>query len=75
MDEPVNYQQVAEHLAKTRGLPFVEVPTPFHSTWLDNAKARLLLDWSPRYDTERLIDAAWAYERSPDDPRIVWYPG
>jgi UDP-glucose 4-epimerase len=75
MDEPVNYQRVAEYLAQTRGLPFVEVPTPYHSTWLDNTKAKLMLDWRPRYDTERLIDDAWAYQRSPDDPRIVWYPG
>jgi nucleoside-diphosphate-sugar epimerase len=75
MDEPVNYQRVAEHLAKTRDLPAVPVPTPYHSTWLDNAKAKLLLDWRPKYDTERLIDDAWAYQRSPDDPRKVWYPG
>jgi UDP-glucose 4-epimerase len=75
MNEPVDYQRVAEHLAETRGLPFVKVPTPFHSTWLDNSKARLLLDWRPRYDTERLVEDAWAYQRSPDDPRIVWYPG
>lgn len=75
MDEPVDYQQVADHLAATRGLPSVTVPTPHHSTWLDNAKAKLLLGWRPRYDTERLIDDAWAYDRSPDDPRKVWYPG
>ncbi|WP_197681793.1 NAD-dependent epimerase/dehydratase family protein [Actinopolymorpha singaporensis] len=75
MDEPVDYQQVADHLASTRGLPAVKVPTPHHSTWLDNAKAKLLLGWKPKYDTERLIDEAWDYQRSPDDPRIVWYPG
>ncbi len=75
MDEPVNYQHVADYLAKTQDLPSVKVPTPFHSTWLDNAKARLQLDWRPRYDTERLVDEAWAYQRSPDDPRTVWYPG
>jgi nucleoside-diphosphate-sugar epimerase len=75
MDEPVDYAHVAQHLAKTRGLPTVKVPTPYHSTWLDNTKAKLLLDWRPRYDTVRLIDEAWAYQRSPDDPRIVWYPG
>ncbi|MBE1612111.1 NAD-dependent epimerase/dehydratase family protein [Actinopolymorpha pittospori] len=75
MDEPVDYQQVAEHLAKTRGLPAVTVPTPYHSTWLDNTKAKLLLDWRPRYDTERLVEDAWTYQRSPEDPRRVWYPG
>lgn len=75
MDEPVDYRHVAEYLARTRGLPSVEVATPYHSCWLDNTKAKLVLGWRPRYDTERLIDAAWEYERRPDDPRIVWYPG
>lgn len=75
MDEPVDYQRVADHLGKTRGLSSVTVPTPYHSTWLDNTKAKLLLGWRPRYDTERLIDDAWSYERGPDDPRKVWYPG
>lgn len=75
MDEPVDYQRVADHLANTRGLPAVTIATPYHSTWLDNAKAKLLLGWRPRYDTERLIDDAWGYERDPADPRKVWYPG
>lgn len=75
MDEPVDYRHVAEYLGKTHGLPAVTVNTPYHSTWLDNTKAKLLLDWRPRYDTERLIDAAWSYQRSADDPRKVWYPG
>jgi UDP-glucose 4-epimerase len=75
MDEPVDYERVASYLAAAHDVPSVTVPTPFHSTWLDNAKAKLLLGWRPRYDTDRLIDAAWAYVRSPDDPRVVWYPG
>lgn len=75
MDEPVNYRKVAEYLSQTRGLPSVEIPTPFHSTWLDNTKAKFLLDWRPEYDLPRLIDEAWAYQRAPDDPRVVWYPG
>jgi UDP-glucose 4-epimerase len=75
MDEPVDYQRVAEYLAETRSLPSVTVSTPYHSTWLDNTKAKLLLGWRPRYDTERLIEDAWTYQRSPDDPRKVWYPG
>ena len=73
--EPVHYRKVAEHLAKTRGLPSVDIRTPFHSTWLDNAKAKFLLGWRPAYDAERIIDEAWAYQRSPDDPRKIWYPG
>lgn len=75
MDEPVDYGAVAAHLQKTRGLPSVEIPTPYHSTWLDNAKARFRLDWRPRYDLARLIDSSFDYVRPPDDPRKVWYPG
>jgi nucleoside-diphosphate-sugar epimerase len=75
MNEPVNYRKVAVYLEKTRGLPSVDIPTPYHSTWLDNDKAKFLLDWRPQYDLERLIDSSWDYIRSPDDPRRVWYPG
>ena len=75
MDEPIHYGRVAEHLQKTRGIPSVEVGTPYHSTWLDNSKARFLLDWRPRYDMERLVDESYDYERADDDPRKIWYPG
>lgn len=75
MDEPVDYQQVAEYLQQTRGLPSVAIRTPFHSTWLDNAKSKFLLGWRPRVDLKRLIDDAWNYERAASDPRHVWYPG
>jgi nucleoside-diphosphate-sugar epimerase len=75
MDEPVDYREVGNYLAATRGFPTVDVPTPYHSTWLDNAKAKFLLGWRPRYGLPQLIDAAWDYERSPEQPRKVWYPG
>lgn len=75
MDEPVDYGQVAKHLHQTRGLPSIEIPTPYHSTWLDNAKAKFLLGWRPHYDLARLIDEAYAYERASDDPRLIHYPG
>jgi nucleoside-diphosphate-sugar epimerase len=75
MDEPVDYSQVAAYLNKTRALPSVEIPTPYQSTWLDNTKAKFLLDWRPTYDLPLLIDSAWDFERAPDDPRIIWYPG
>ena len=75
MNEPVHYRRVAEHLARTRNLDSVDVPTPYCSTWLDNAKARFLLGWRPQYDLARLIDEAYDYERPPDDPRKIWYPG
>ncbi|HML21418.1 MAG TPA: NAD(P)-dependent oxidoreductase [Aggregatilinea sp.] len=75
MDEPVNYRAVADYLAQTRDVPSVDIVTPYHSNWLDNTKAKFLLGWRPVYDLPRLIDAAWDYQRAPDDPRVIWYPG
>jgi nucleoside-diphosphate-sugar epimerase len=75
MNEPVDYGELAAYLDRTRGLPSVPVKTPYHSTWLDNAKAKFLLGWRPTYDLHAMIDAAWDYRRSPSDPRVVWYPG
>jgi UDP-glucose 4-epimerase len=75
MDEPVDYRGVASYLKETRGLPSVEIETPFWSTWLDNTKAKFLLGWRPEVDLKRLIDEAWSYKRSDADPRRVWYPG
>lgn len=75
MDEPVDYRKVADHLKATRGLDSVDIETEFNSTWLDNAKAKFLLDWRPAYDLARLVDEAWDYERGADDPRKIWYPG
>jgi len=75
MDEPVDYGELGAYLKKTRGLPSVEIRTPYRSTWLDNAKAKFLLGWRPRYDLARMIDASYDYKRAADDPRIVWYPG
>lgn len=75
MDEPVDYQRVADYLNESRGLPSVKIETPFWSTWLDNNKAKFFLGWRPAFDLKRLIDEAWDYERSDADPRRVWYPG
>jgi UDP-glucose 4-epimerase len=75
MNEPVDYGELGAYLAASRGLPTVPIETPYHSTWLDNAKAKFLLGWRPRYDLERMTDAAFDYRRSPDDARQVWYPG
>jgi nucleoside-diphosphate-sugar epimerase len=75
MDEPVDYERIAEYLRETRGMQSVEIKTPYWSTWLDNSKARFLLGWRPRYDLRRLIDEAWSYQRSESDSRQVWYPG
>jgi nucleoside-diphosphate-sugar epimerase len=75
MDEPIDYVRMGDYLALTRGLPLVPLKDRWHSTWLDNAKAKFLLGWRPAYDMERMVDAAWAYERRPDEPRRIWYPG
>lgn len=60
---------------KTRGLPSVDVVTPYRSTRLDIATAKFLLGWRPEYDLPRLIEEAWNYQRPPDVPRQFWYPG
>lgn len=75
MDEPVDYVRLGEHMVRTRGCPLVPIRERFHSTWLDNSKAKFLLGWRPRYDLELLIESAWAYRRGADEPRRVWYPG
>jgi UDP-glucose 4-epimerase len=75
MDLPVDYAEMAQHLKASRGHPSVEIKTPYHSTWLDNTKAKLLLGWHPEYDLKRMVDSAWEYERAETDPRKIWYPG
>lgn len=75
MTSPVDYGAVAAYLSRTRGLGGVRVETPFHSNALDNAKARLMLDWEPEYDFQKLIEAAFTYERAANDVRKVWYVG
>ena len=75
MDRPVDYGEVAAYLKRTRGLGAINIPSNYHSNWMDNNKAKHHLAWAPAYDVERLIDSAWEYQRSPDDPRKVWYPG
>ena len=75
MDEPVDYGALAARLRTTRGLPSIDISSPFHSTWLDNSRAKFDLGWRPEYDLARLTDASFDYQRAADDPRKVWYPG
>ena len=75
MDEPVDYRKVAEYLSETRNLDSIDIRSPYFSTWLDNSKARSVLGWQPRFDLEKLIDDAFDHQRSPEDPRVIWYPG
>lgn len=75
MDEPVDYGEMGVYLHETRGLPTVEIKTQYHSTWLDNTKAKFLLSWRPEYDLKKMIDAAFDYIRAEDDLRKVWYLG
>ncbi len=75
MDEPVDYGKVSQYLKETRNIESVPVKTPYCSTWLDNSKAKFLLDWSPEVDLHELIDRAWDYKRKDEDIRKIWYPG
>jgi len=75
MDEPVDYGALAQHLNSSRGLGSVTVPTPYHSTWYDIARAKSELGYRPAFDMARLADSAFGYERAANDPRRVWYPG
>ena len=75
MDEPVDYGEMGKYLNATRGFPTVEIKTEYHSTWLDNSKAKFLLGWRPEYDLKKIIDSAFDYVRAENDPRKIWYPG
>jgi UDP-glucose 4-epimerase len=75
MDEPVDYGAMGAYLTESRGLPTVGVRTPYHSTWLDNTKAKFFFGWRPEYDLKKLVDGAFDFRRTKDDPRKVWYPG
>ena len=75
MDEPVDYGELGALLERTRGLRPVPIRTEYHSTWLDNTKAKFLLGFRPEYDLEKLTNAAFDYKRAADDPRVIWYPG
>jgi UDP-glucose 4-epimerase len=75
MDEPVDYGEMGQYLAASRGLPCVEIKTEYHSTWLDNTKAKFLLGWRPEYDLKKMVDAAFEYVRAEAEPRKIWYPG
>ena len=75
MDEPIDYRHLAAYLRETRGMPSVEIKTPYWSTWMDNSKAKFLLGWRPRVDLRQLVEKAWSYQRSESDTRKVWYPG
>lgn len=75
MNQPVDYGMVGAILEAGKGLRPIEIDTPFHSNWLDNSKARMVLGWEPEVGLEELADRAWRYEREENDPRVVWYPG
>jgi len=75
MDQPVDYGAVADLLEASGNRRRRDVATPFHSNWLDNSKARMVLGWEPEVSLKDMIDRAWSYRRASDDPRIIWYPG
>ena len=75
MDRPVDYGELTAYLKRTRNLDSIDIPSAFHSNWMDNSKAKYHLAWQPEYDLQKLVDSAFEYVRSPNDPRVVWYPG
>ena len=75
MDRPIDYGELAAYLRRTRGLDSIDIASGYHSSWMDNAKAKDHLDWRPRYDMAKLVDSAWNYARAPRDPRKIWYTG
>ena len=44
MDSPVDYGEVSKYLKESRGIESIPVKTEYHSTCLDNSKAKFLLD-------------------------------
>jgi UDP-glucose 4-epimerase len=75
MDEPIDYRSVGNYLSVTRDCQTVDIESDYHSTWLDNSKAKFLLDWRPQYNMERLIDEAFNYKPDGDSPRTLQYRG
>ena len=71
----MDYGERGAYVTRTRGLPTVPVPAPYHSTHLLNAKARNLLGWRSVHALAKLTETAFNYSRATDDPRMVWYPG
>ena len=75
MDEPFDYGEAARYIKSRFNQDSIDVPTPFHSVKIDNRKAKESLGWRPLFDTRRLIDTAWAFERAPGAERRILYPG
>ena len=75
MDEPVDYGLAAAILSRRHGMEPVEIPTPFHSNWLDITKARMRLGWRPHIPRAALIARAGRYARAATAARRIWYPG
>lgn len=75
MDEPFDYGRAAAYISNRFGHESVEIPTPFHSVWMDNTKARQMLNWSPKFNTQSLVDAAWAFQRASGSRRELVYAG
>jgi len=75
MTDALDYGVLCKILKDRHGLSPIEIPTPFHSNWLDNTKARHLLGWAPEMDLEALVERAWTYKRTENEVRKIWYPG
>jgi hypothetical protein len=47
----------------------IDIPSAYHSNWLDNARAKFDLNWRPRTDLAKLI-ASGAFDES--DAQAAW---
>ena len=60
MDCPFDYGEAADYLLKSQSIKSVKLATEYHSTWLDNSKAKFVLGWHPKYGMEQILDDAWS---------------
>ena len=76
MDEPVDYGELAAYLERVArpadGRQSARRTTRPGSTTPRRSSCSA---GGPQYDLQRMIDAAWDYQRHADEPRVVWYPG
>ncbi|MEN6405606.1 MAG: NAD(P)-dependent oxidoreductase [Thermoguttaceae bacterium] len=65
MDSPFNYVEAAQHLAKRMHIETIDLIDPVGQDFcIDNAKARYVLGFKPKYDIFSLIDKAIEFRRN-----------
>ena len=62
---PVDYGEVAAYLKKTRGLDSIDIPSDFHSNWMDNTKAKVSSRLATAIRSRTAHRLGFEYQRSP----------